>query len=109
MRQPGRVMPAMRVGSNNPNTQKRAPVFVPIFHTPALGKGLGNLDGGGFVHKVLSLRRELACEHTACDRPEEPIGIRYNYLRKRFTFVSAKIQCCPAHLSNSQNSSEKAP
>src|SRR5882762_5174355 len=99
MRQPGRVMPAMRVGPNELKSQKRAPVFVPIFHAPAPGMGLWNLDGGSHFYKVLSLRRERACEHAACDRPEEPIGIRYDYLRKRFACVRAKLQCCPAPVS----------
>jgi hypothetical protein len=89
----------MRVASNELKSQKRAPVFVPIFHAPALGMALGNLDGGSFLDEILGLRHERACERAACDCPEKPIGIRYDYLRKGFTFVRAKIQCCPAHLS----------
>src|SRR3982074_1117636 len=93
----GRVMPPKRVGSNELKPQKRALVLVAIFHSPALGMRFGDLDGGSLFYKILSLGREPAFEHPRVDCPEEPIGIRYNYLRKRFTFVLAKIQCCPAH------------
>jgi len=107
MRLPGRVMPAMRFGFDEFEPQKLARVLVAIFHAPALGIGFGDLDGGGFFDEILGFGRERACDHAACDRPEEPIGIRYDYLRKRFTSVFAKIQCCPAHLINFPNSSEE--
>jgi hypothetical protein len=97
--QPGRMVPAMRVASNELKSQKRAPVFVAILHAPALGMTLGNLDGGSFFDQILGFGHERACEHAAGDCPEEPIGVRYDYLRKRFTGVLAEIQCCPVHLS----------